>query len=249
MGNRDRSQYQCGQSEPWPIAIVVNRDRAQYQCDQSGINEVNRNVVNRNWSIGIVANRDRDQSGLWSFEIVTNRDRDQSGSWSIETVVNRDCGQSQRDQYQRGQYQHRHKWVPLCVITLLHRVVAEDGKCIRYSTNDYLLYRWIYEKVKIINEDQRQRKLSIYYTHRPISNVILSIARIYAYDIDGNPQVYRVLLDPRSQSNLMTESFTRKLRLQPRTKHQSMRYKSSKNSKVAKVRIESIHEKFVTNLE
>lgn len=94
--------------------------------------------------------------------------------------------------------------------------------------------------------------VSICYAQKPTSNVILSTARVNAYDKDGNPQVCRVLLDPGSQSNLITESFAKKLKLPTKAEQRpisGINQARTSARKVTEVRIESIHGGFSTDLE
>lgn len=101
-------------------------------------------------------------------------------------------------------------------------------------------------------EEGEESLVNICYARKPTSNVILSTARVNANDKDGNPKECRVLLDPGPQSNLMTESFARKLKLPTKVEQRpisGINQARTSAGRVTDVRIESMHEEFSTNLE
>ncbi|XP_025263732.1 uncharacterized protein LOC112637714 [Camponotus floridanus] len=97
-----------------------------------------------------------------------------------------------------------------------------------------------------------EKKVGVYYTQRPASRVVLSTARVYVQDEEDNQQICRALLDPRSQSNLITEKMIRKLKLSCRSEDRDICGVSQSRTrirKVAQVRLASMHNDFATILE
>ncbi|XP_071581723.1 uncharacterized protein [Temnothorax nylanderi] len=140
--------------------------------------------------------------------------------------------------------------------TLLHRDTESQTKAesepdttavVTYCTDESI------EKSRSSKKIEDEEYITnIHCVHKPTSSIILSTARVQAYDIDGNPQICQVLLDPGSQSNLITESFARQLKLRHKTEHRpisGINLAKTNASKVVTVRIESLQEDFSTNLE
>ncbi|XP_024877872.1 uncharacterized protein LOC112458464, partial [Temnothorax curvispinosus] len=69
------------------------------------------------------------------------------------------------------------------------------------------------ETQTLVSEKSEEPSLSVYYTQRTETLVILSTIRVHAYDSKGNVQVCRALLDPGSQTNIVTTSLTNRLNL------------------------------------
>ncbi|XP_067209942.1 uncharacterized protein [Linepithema humile] len=105
----------------------------------------------------------------------------------------------------------------------------------------------------IVNYCKKQEKInSLCNGKKTELSVILSTARVKAYDVKGNSQSCRVLLDPGSQTNIITESFLKRLGLPNRKENQAIsginQTRSNANN-VTEIRIESIYKGFSTNIE
>ncbi|XP_071574579.1 uncharacterized protein [Temnothorax nylanderi] len=140
--------------------------------------------------------------------------------------------------------------------TLLHRDTESQTKAESEPDTTAVV---TYCADKSIEKSRSSKKIedeeyitNIHCVHKQTSSIILSTARVHAYDIDGNPQICRVLLDPGSQLNLITESFARQLKLSHKTEHRpisGINLAKTNASKVVTVRIESLQEEFSTNLK
>lgn len=84
------------------------------------------------------------------------------------------------------------------------------------------------------------------------TQVILSTTRVYARDINGKQIICRALLDPGSQSNIITSALLQKLKVSPETKKVSVggiNRSHTESNKVTKIEIEAINDDFTQELE
>ncbi|XP_011858074.1 PREDICTED: uncharacterized protein LOC105555659 [Vollenhovia emeryi] len=90
------------------------------------------------------------------------------------------------------------------------------------------------------------------YCAQTATKVILSTIKVHAYDSEGNVQACRALLDPGSQTNIITTSLTNKLKLVCNKEERPItgigRTETSAY-KVTQLRIKSIRSKFEATLE
>lgn len=63
-----------------------------------------------------------------------------------------------------------------------------------------------------VAETQEESSAVLHCAQKPTQRVILSTAQVHVYDADNNVVVCRVLLDPGSQLNLVTNNFAKKLK-------------------------------------
>ncbi|XP_043286901.1 uncharacterized protein [Venturia canescens] len=87
---------------------------------------------------------------------------------------------------------------------------------------------------------------------KPSKQIILSIARVFVEDADGAQQSCRLLLDPGSQSNIITEELVNKLKLRCKRRNESIMGINQDRlviAKTVKVKIASMHTDYTTQLE
>lgn len=65
----------------------------------------------------------------------------------------------------------------------------------------------------VISPDKEESSLMVNLARKPTSYVVLSTARVVIKDAEGNHRNCRALLDPGSQSNLITQELVDRLKL------------------------------------
>lgn len=90
------------------------------------------------------------------------------------------------------------------------------------------------------------------FVKKPASHVVLSTARVEIEDANGNKHTCRVLLDPGSQSNIITEEMVRKLKLQCEKQNELISGINKAQTNIARtttVKIRSMHVDFETLID
>jgi len=93
---------------------------------------------------------------------------------------------------------------------------------------------------------------SVYCTSHRGTRVVLSTARIFVLDSNNEERCYRALLDPGSQSNLITSDLVRELKLACCNEIHpisGINKVVTRVNKIARIRIKSIHSNFETEVE